>query len=371
MISIIGGGPAGNYTAYLLAKAGKKVEVFEEHRKTGAPVQCTGLTTSLLSNLVPITKEYLVNKITRTKVYSPNGDFVEIPLKDNYVVNREFFDTYLANKAMDKGAEYHFGKRFISCKEGKQITMQFNDNTEKQTEVLIGADGPSSLVARSTGLFGKRDFYIGMQARVKLESEKDLIHFHLGEDWFGWIVPEDDKFVRLGICAKTDANKHFTNYINKVSSKKDIVEWQSGIIPIYNPKLKTQKDNVYLVGDAATMVKATTHGGIVPHLQAAEELVKAITENKNYETLWKKRIGKELWLSLLMRRTLDKFSAKDYNDLIQMVKREKIKNIITEADRDRPSKMVPKLLFAEPRFLKYSFKGVQALLNINILGLKP
>ena len=33
MISIIGAGPVGNYTAYLLAKKGKNVNVFEEHEK--------------------------------------------------------------------------------------------------------------------------------------------------------------------------------------------------------------------------------------------------------------------------------------------------------------------------------------------------
>jgi len=361
MISIIGGGPAGNYVAYLLAKAGKQVEVFEEHRKTGAPVQCTGLTTNMLSGLIPISKKYLINKITRTKVYSPNNDFVEIPLKDNYVVNREFFDTYLANKAMDLGANYNFGKRFETCKQDERITMKFNDGTEKETDILIGADGPSSSVARSVNLFGKRDFYIGMQARVKLETESDLIDFYLDKDWFGWVVPEDNNFVRLGICAKTDAQKHFTNLLNKRSSKKDIIEWQSGNIPIYNPRLRTQKGNVFLLGDAATMVKATTHGGIVPHLQAAEELTKAITENKSYERLWKKRVGRELWVSLIIRKTLDRFSEKDYNDLIQMVKREKIKQIIGNIDRDKPSKMIPKLLLTEPRFLKYSFKGLLSL----------
>ena len=43
MISIIGGGPIGAYTAYLLAKAGEQVRIFEEHNKIGKPVQCAGI----------------------------------------------------------------------------------------------------------------------------------------------------------------------------------------------------------------------------------------------------------------------------------------------------------------------------------------
>ncbi|MEM4264021.1 MAG: NAD(P)-binding protein, partial [Candidatus Woesearchaeota archaeon] len=43
MISIIGAGPVGSFAAYLLAKAGFEVSIFEEHEKIGLPVQCTGL----------------------------------------------------------------------------------------------------------------------------------------------------------------------------------------------------------------------------------------------------------------------------------------------------------------------------------------
>lgn len=356
MISVIGGGPAGNYVAYLLAKAGKEVQVYEEHKKTGAPIQCTGLMTNILSDIIPISKKYLVNKITRTKVYVPNNDFVEIKLKDNYVVNREYFDTYLAEMARDKGAKYTFGKRFLTCTEGKKIKMKFNDHSEIDTDFLIGADGPGSLVARSVGLFGKREFYTGVQARVKLESPSDLIDFYLYPEWFGWVVPESENIVRLGICSRKDSYKHFLTLLNKRAKKEDIIEWQSGTIPVYDPKLKTQKNNIYLLGDAATMVKATTLGGIIPHLRAAEELAKAIVENKDYEKLWKKRVGKELQYSLWIRNALDKFTEKDYNNMIKLVQQERIKKIIGDVDRDKPSKMVVKLLFSEPRFIKYGIK---------------
>jgi flavin-dependent dehydrogenase len=45
MIAVIGGGPAGSYTAHLLVRAGKEVAVFEEHEHIGSPVQCTGIVT--------------------------------------------------------------------------------------------------------------------------------------------------------------------------------------------------------------------------------------------------------------------------------------------------------------------------------------
>lgn len=40
---MIGGGPAGFYAAYCLARAARSVAVFEEHQEIGSPVHCTGL----------------------------------------------------------------------------------------------------------------------------------------------------------------------------------------------------------------------------------------------------------------------------------------------------------------------------------------
>ena len=69
MINIIGAGPAGLHTAYLLAKAGKEVNVFEEHKEIGLPVQCTGITTSHLKKFTEIKKtwEWLEMRLNQLK----------------------------------------------------------------------------------------------------------------------------------------------------------------------------------------------------------------------------------------------------------------------------------------------------------------
>ena len=96
MISIVGGGPAGCYSAFLLAKAGKKVNIIEEHKQIGSPVQCTGIVTSSIKKIIPIKKNAILNKISRAKIFSKNNS-VEIKLKNpNLVLDRQKLDQHLA-----------------------------------------------------------------------------------------------------------------------------------------------------------------------------------------------------------------------------------------------------------------------------------
>ncbi len=74
MISIIGAGPSGNYLAYLLSKKGEEVNVYEEHKDIGQPVQCTGIISHELKNILPVKKEFLVNTVDKAKIYSPDGN---------------------------------------------------------------------------------------------------------------------------------------------------------------------------------------------------------------------------------------------------------------------------------------------------------
>ncbi|MBW3013904.1 NAD(P)-binding protein, partial [Candidatus Woesearchaeota archaeon] len=62
-VAIIGGGPVGCHTGKLLAKAGFDVHIFEEHKEIGKPVQCTGIISKNLKQIIPVDK-FLINKVT-------------------------------------------------------------------------------------------------------------------------------------------------------------------------------------------------------------------------------------------------------------------------------------------------------------------
>ncbi|MBI1972483.1 NAD(P)/FAD-dependent oxidoreductase [Candidatus Woesearchaeota archaeon] len=353
MVAIIGAGPVGNHAAAQLCKRGFTVDVYEEHAVIGKPVQCTGITTFFLNNLMKPKDEFVVNRISRTKVFAPDGSSVEIALPKNYIVDRTKFDAYLAAVAQSEGANYHSHHRFIrSEKRDNNYRLYFANGKEVVTDHLIGADGPLSAVAKSNGMFGQRKFIIGHQARVKIPCEEDLVEFFIDEGYFGWSVPENSKIARLGICSLDKAQHYFDKLYQMRKGK--ILEWQSGIIPLYDPNVVTEKDSVYLVGDAATQVKASTLGGIIPGMMAAEELARALAEGKSYERLWRKRIGFALWTHLMIHKImLQRFKEKDYNKLVRLVRQPRITTLISTRDREFPSLLLAKMALLEPRFLQF------------------
>ena len=196
-----------------------------------------------------------------------------------------------------------------------------------------------------------------MQAKVKLKMNTTAFETHFGNDFpnfFGWCVPESEDIVRLGIGCFEDTQHYFYKFLKNRTGKKEIICWESGLIPLYNPKKIIQKNNVYLIGDAATQVKATTGGGIIPSLKAAQTLCDCIVNNKNYNNKFKKQSGKELLLHLRIRNILNKFSDRDYDKLLNLMAQEKVRKILKKHDRDTPIPLVANLLLKEPRFLYFS-----------------
>lgn len=358
MISIIGAGPAGSHLAYLLAKQGKSVNIYEEHKSIGDPVQCTGLVTDSIKDLVELKKDVIVNMIKGFKVFSKD-DSVQINFKKpNIVLDRMKFDKSLAEQARDAGANLILNRRFESCILNKDFVEMKINNKEIKTDYLVGADGPFSLVAKSANMYNDRKFMIAPQARVKLKIEdKDFIEVYLGEGYFGWLVPEDNNIARIGAASYKNSNEFFNSLMKRRAPNSKILGYQSGVIPMYDSKQQLQNGRVFLIGDAACQTKNPSHGGIIQGLTAAKALSKALTEDKDYKTLLKP-LNKDLKYNLLIRKTIDKFKEEDISKLIKIVKKEKVKNILETFDRDYPSKFIFKLLFAEPKllyFLKYLF----------------
>ena len=345
MISVIGAGPAGSFYA---SKA-NDAHLFEEHKIVGRPVACTGILTDSVKSIIDIPEDIVVSRIKRFKIVAPNKKALYVDLKkENMVLDRHGFDNHLFQKAVDNNARIHLGERFIGYKQkDKKYYVKTNKKTY-ETEMIVGSDGPKSQVAKSAGIYGNRQFIWGWQARCKfpeLEEGTTEIRLNLGE--FSWIVPEDNKIARVGVIGVK--NKKLLNDYKKILGVSKILQDQSGLIPLYNPKQKLRKDNIFLIGDAATQVKATTYGGIIYGLLAGSYLA----ENKEtYVKRFNEKLGKDLWISLKMREFMNHMTEQQANELIDIFQKQNNNKILSEHDRDFPSKFIVQLLMKEAKLWK-------------------
>ncbi len=357
MITIVGAGPAGSYLGYLLAKEGKDVTILEDHETIGKPVQCTGIVTHSVEKFFKLKNDVVAKRLDKVIAVSKNQK-ISVNV-DEIVMWRDKFDRFVAEMAQDEGAKILLNHQFISFNGKNSIIVKDKKNSktkEFKTEAIIGADGPYSAVAKAASIDSNSKKYIGMQAKVKVKMDTSSFETYFGADFpnfFGWCVPESEGTARLGIGCFENAQHYFYKCLKNRTGEDKIVCWESGLIPLYNPNRQIQKDNIYLIGDAATQVKATTGGGIIPSLKAARTLCECIINKKNYDKEFRRQSGKELLLHLRIRKMLNKFSDEDYNKLLRLMDSEKVKAVLKKYDRDTPIPLVMNLLLKEPRFLGF------------------
>lgn len=359
-IAVIGAGPIGCYAAYLLAKEGHPVEIYENHPKIGTPIQCTGILTSDFDEFGFPMDSFLVNTINKIEVYSPNNS-LEVRQKD-YIVCRDKFDNFFGDLAKKEGAKVFLNHSFVR-KDGDEIIIQ--DSVQKmekriKPDIVIAADGPLSPTAKAYGFYHQeRENYFGVQAIVEGNFDQNTIKTYFGNDicpgLFAWVTPENSKLARVGLATKKDSKKYFDQFMKDNGFK--VKEMQAGTIPVYHPQQKLHKDNCYLIGDASGYVKATTLGGLVPALKQAEILVTCIKCGGDYEQEISS-LRKKMWIHLRIQKIFNKFSDHDWDKLIMYVKQPKVQKIFEKHTRDNPIPLVFFSLLAEPRFLyflKYLF----------------
>ncbi len=352
--TIIGAGPIGTYLAWQLAKNKQAVELIEEHKTIGAPVQCTGILTDDISKYIPkrLLNEVTKNKVTSTVIHSPNKK-VEIPIKTNYVIDNIQYCQRLADMAIRSGANISTEQRYTrndnDCISIKDLKTQKTKTV--RSGFLIGADGPTSSVAKENNLYTKRSFLTGIQAVVKIDKDQydENIHFwpHIGE--YAWYCPEGEGIARIGVASASRTKKIFDEFIKKFKGRT--LQIQGGPIPTYKPRPKVQRRygdmTVQLVGDSVPFIKNTTGGGIVPGTKAAHILAQ---NPKNYE----KNLGslkRELYTHYLLNKALRNFTPKEWDKLIGQANDEGIKKILRENSRDEAFKIVTKLILKKPSMM--------------------
>jgi digeranylgeranylglycerophospholipid reductase len=360
MIIIVGAGPVGCHAASLLADK-FKVCVFEEHKQVGLPVQCTGIVTQEIFDFVPRKNDFVINEIGDVRIFAADNKFLKLNLENaDIILDRQKFDNYFRQQAKKKGVSFMFNHRFVKAENSFAYIKDLKSGRIKKFKFshLVGADGPLSPVAKSSGLYGDRKFFIGIQAVVK-KKNNNTVDFYPFKQGFGWAVPEDKNTLRIGFASRTNPKLQFENILKKYEGK--IIAKQGGLIPLFSPAARFSKKNIFLIGDAAGFVKATTGGGLIPGLKSAEILADSIKNNLDYSTNINLLLIPGLWLNLKTRKIMDSFSAEDWNELLNDLNNSKSKKTLQKVNRDKLFTLLLAVAFNNPRIIKHAIRHLTDL----------
>jgi len=388
-VLVIGAGPVGGYIAGAVAAKGYSVGLVEEHREVGEPVQCGGLVTPRVFDLVP-GKETIVNEVHGADIFVPSGRHMRIDggATEAVVVDRAKFDQAIVKHALRRGAKSLLGAKALAgryANGGVEVAVDVDGAGRRLTaKLLIGADGVQSNVAKWFRILRPKRILPGFEVEMTgVEGDPGYVKLFVGNEvapgFFGWIIPSGEDTGRVGLCVREGNAFAYLEKMMKDGPAKPFVKraqpllYIAGGIPVGFPR-RTFADRVMVVGDAAAQTKATSGGGIYTGLRCAVHCAETAIDSlegddfsakqlRQYHRQWSKTIGKELRKDLAIHESFATLKDAQFEELFDLFDSPEMRRIIEkEGDIDFPSKVGWRLLREEPRLLKYAGKALRTML---------
>jgi geranylgeranyl reductase family protein len=296
-VVIVGAGPSGSLLGYLLAQSKYKVaiidkEEFPRNKVCGGGIsnKTVNLLSKYFNDISSIFQFEIQGAYLTYKNEAKGAIVIDLGKRGGATILRSEFDYFLLTKARLEGAEFYPKCVFKSLNKRGGYYDVITSLDSIQTKYLVGADGVYSQVRNK--LFGKDiiTYKPSVEALVYVdESEiekykkRTLLDFGGMPRGYGWIFPKKDH-LNVGIYSiygsKGNINQDlakFMKYYTTIQRSKRI-EYRGFSIPIRNEKNMYEKDNVWLVGDAAGCAESMYGEGIYYALKSAEVAAKAFID---------------------------------------------------------------------------------------------
>jgi digeranylgeranylglycerophospholipid reductase len=407
-VIVAGGGPAGARAARAAAEEGVDTLLLERRREAGRPIQCAGLVTPRVFAHNE-SRVSVVNEVRGSRFHSPSGRRITIDAGKvkAFVIDRGIFDKEMLADAGRAGAEVRMGCRLESAgyvredggsgEGGGQVEVRVSRGGVRETlrcRVLIGADGPGSVVRRAFGLAGPKEMLAGAQVEVPVKgADQDFVSVFTGEEvasgYFAWAIPAEDmgggaRLMRVGLCVPAGRGGPWGRLFRFLGSdlfsagvgepsQGSVLSLGGGLIPL-GPSKESCADSVMLAGDAASMAKPTSGGGVFTGLTAGEISGRAAagacragdTSKKAllaYQREWMAAFGKELKKGLTLRRAFMNLDDAKIEKAFSIIDDPKIIELIeSKGDIDYPVGMAKAVLKKAPKLMSFAGPVLKAVL---------
>lgn len=334
-VIIIGGGPAGSISSYYLSKKGFTVCLLDK-KDIGNDKICGGGISKFAINELPfdLPNTVIERKIKGISFITPQNKIFNKKEREliGVTVYRSEFDSYLLKKSI------HQNTTFIPNTNVKRITKyneKFIVENKYKSTYLLGADGANSIVKRIFNIGQKQNSkYIGMRSFINLRENQDVLnyisdkesidlYFKNGFRGYGWVFPLKEALnIGIGILGKNkltkDIVKQFALKQFKLPKKNlKEIKIEGFPIPITSVPKNFSKDNLLLIGDAASLVDPMSGEGIHYAIRSGKIAADAIIKDNNgkfnesagkfYSYAIKQDIISELTISYKLRGFIDRF----------------------------------------------------------------
>lgn len=271
-VFVAGLGPAGASAACAAASAGYRVLAVDRKQLAGLPVQCAEFVPTMLS---PTSSAVVAASCQRIQAMHTFVEDESPDLKNNFsglMLDRAKFDQNLVSDAVAAGAHCTFDTSVKHIAQNGTVTL--SDQRRIRPAVLIGADGPRSLVGRAVDKVNEHIVY-SRQITVELRRPHNATDIFLSSEipgGYAWLFPRGE-LANVGIGVVPQAKKNLRAALQALHSSlqrdgrvgEAILNRTGGAIPVggmLGPIGDLGECHVFLVGDAAGLTNPISGAGI-------------------------------------------------------------------------------------------------------------
>jgi geranylgeranyl reductase family protein len=280
---VVGAGPAGASAARAAAQLGLKTLLLEKEKLPRSKLCGGGVTPKVLKLFdfnLPNDLVECTAKSTRIHVGENCFNFeTDRPLV--YMTSRIRFDAFLAEKAVDAGAELRDGTCVNRIENAGTHVQVKTASSGFQAKIIIGADGMGGPTASSGGFYERWDphqvaYAIESEVPVGEKGVQDFIgadsyfdvYFGVSSAGYGWVFPKDDHLtvgVGCRLSKLRDAHALLNGFVKQVPqlAGREIPKPQAHLIPLGGvAKVPSANDRILLAGDSAGFAEPLLGEGI-------------------------------------------------------------------------------------------------------------